>query len=44
MASSTVAPLEYTLQEFGMKCMPFHDKKVIDFLSTMYESLEGPSI
>jgi hypothetical protein len=36
---STVAPLEYTLQEFGMKCMlPFHDKKVIDFLSTMPES------
>ena len=36
---STVAPLEYTLQEFGMKCMlPFHDKKIIDFLSTMPEN------
>ena len=36
---STVAPLEYTLQEFGMKCMlPFHDRKIIDFLSSMPES------
>ena len=36
---ATVAPLEYTLQEFGMKCMlPFHDKSIIDFLSSMPES------